>query len=79
MDFVAVGPEELGDEVSLDDEGRLVHCTRCGGAHPLIYATGCYGETTTMIGAIKCNGKSYMVVCGGRFIEGNYFEEENDD
>jgi len=70
--------EELGDEVSLDDEGRLVHCNLCGGAHPLIYATGCYGETTIGIGAIKCNGKLYMVVCGGRLYIGHYFVEEND-
>jgi len=68
--------EELGDEVSLDDEGRLVHCNRCGGAHPLIYVTNCYGEQTTDIGTIRCNGESYMVVGNGRFYTGHYFEED---
>lgn len=74
----AISSEELSDlpQLSLEDEGRLVHCDVCGGKHPLNFGTE-DGEKTILIGAIKCTktGNSYLVAIGGKLLDGKYFEE----
>jgi len=71
--YLAVGNDELKNcpTVVLEDEGRLVKCTRCGGEHPLVFGISQKtGEKTTLIGVISCTktGKTYLVVVGGKFM-----------
>ena len=76
--FMAVGNGELSKEsMTLEDEGRLVRCTRCGGDHPLTFGTS-DGEKVTTIGAIKCpeKGKTYLVAVGGKFLKGEGWYDE---
>ena len=74
----AISSEELNDlpQLSLEDEGRLIHCDVCGGKHPLNFGTE-DGKKTIILGDIKCTktGSSYLVAVGGKLLIGKYFEE----
>lgn len=74
----AIGADELNDlpKLSLEDEGRLIHCCVCGGRHPLTFGTK-DGIKSILIGAIKCakTGNSYLVAVGGRLLSGKYFKD----
>lgn len=63
--FVAIGPDELGDAVQ---GGEMVVCKKCGGAHPLVCATGEDGQPTTLLMAYRCGTTSYLGAVGGRLL-----------
>jgi hypothetical protein len=70
--FMAVGNGDLSAEsITLEDEGRLVRCTICGGGHPLTFGTS-DGEKTTLLGAIECPevGKTFLIAVDGKFLKG---------
>lgn len=73
ISYLTVGNDELGGQpdISLENEGRLIMCTRCNSSHPLLFGINKEtGEKTNDIGAINCpkEGKTYLVVVGGKLL-----------